>query len=163
MKKLLAFILAAVMTASLCACGSSKGGAEGSTSAKGSSAAGEAVAASDIKVGCIMIGDENEGYTEAHLKAVEEMKKNLGLSDDQVVIKTNIKEDEGCYDAAVDLAEQGCNIVIANSFGHESYILQAAADYPDVQFCHATGYQAKSSGLSNMHNFFTRILSLIHI
>ena len=157
MKKLLAFILAAVMTASLCACGSSKGGAEGSTSAKGSSAAGEAVAASDIKVGCIMIGDENEGYTEAHLKAVEEMKKNLGLSDDQVVIKTNIKEDEGCYDAAVDLAEQGCNIVIANSFGHESYILQAAADYPDVQFCHATGYQAKSSGLSNMHNFFTRI------
>ena len=117
MKKLLAFILAAVMTASLCACGSSKGGAEGSTSAKGSSAAGEAVAASDIKVGCIMIGDENEGYTEAHLKAVEEMKKNLGLSDDQVVIKTNIKEDEGCYDAAVDLAEQGCNIVIANSFG----------------------------------------------
>ena len=153
MKKLLAFILAAVMTASLYACGSSKGGAEGSTSAKGSSAAGEAVAASDIKVGCIMIGDENEGYTEAHLKAVEEMKKNLGLSDDQVVIKTNIKEDEGCYDAAVDLAEQGCNIVIANSFGHESYILQAAADYPDVQFCHATGYQAKSSGLSNMHNF----------
>ena len=124
MKKLLAFILAAVMTASLCACGSSKGGAEGSTSAKGSSAAGEAVAASDIKVGCIMIGDENEGYTEAHLKAVEEMKKNLGLSDDQVVIKTNIKEDEGCYDAAVDLAEQGCNIVIANSFGHESYIIR---------------------------------------
>ena len=157
MKKLLAFILAAVMTASLCACGSSKGGAEGSTSAKGSSAAGEAVAASDIKVGCIMIGDENEGYTEAHLKAVEEMKKNLGLSDDQVVIKTNIKEDEGCYDAAVDLAEQGCNIVIANSFGHESYILQAAADYPDVQFCHATGTQAASSGLSNMHNYFTNI------
>ena len=68
------------------------------------------------------IRDRNEGYTEAHLKAVEEMKKNLGLSDDQVVIKTNIKEDEGCYDAAVDLAEQGCNIVIANSFGHESYI-----------------------------------------
>ena len=135
MKKLLAFILAAVMTASLCACGSSKGGAEGSTSAKGSSAAGEAVAASDIKVGCIMIGDENEGYTEAHLKAVEEMKKNLGLSDDQVVIKTNIKEDEGCYDAAVDLAEQGCNIVIANSFGRmyssvmQQDIRQRAADF----------------------------------
>ena len=109
MKKLLAFILAAVMTASLCACGSSNSGSEGSTSAKGSSAAGKPVAASDVKVGCIMIGDENEGYTEAHLKAVEEMKKNLGLTDDQVVIKTNIKEDEGCYDAAVDLAEQGCN------------------------------------------------------
>ena len=55
------------------------------------------------------------------------------------------------------MAEQGCNIIIANSFGHESYILQAAADYPDVQFCHATGYQAKSSGLANMHNFFTNV------
>ena len=157
MKKLLAFILAAVMTASLCACGSSKGGAEGSTSAKGSSAAGEAVAASDIKVGCIMIGDENEGYTAAHMKGIDEMEEKLGLDDSQVVIKTNIKEDEGCYDAAVDLAEQGCNIVIANSFGHESYIHQAAADYPDVQFCHATGTQAASSGLSNMHNYFTNI------
>ena len=118
---------------------------------------GKGIAKEDLKVGVIYIGDENEGYTEAHLKAVEEMKKNLGLSDDQVVIKTNIKEDEGCYDAAVDLAEQGCNIVIANSFGHESYILQAAADYPDVQFCHATGTQAASSGLSNMHNYFTNI------
>ena len=83
MKKLLAFILVAVMTASLCACGSSKSGSEGSTSAKGGSTAGKAVAASDIKVGCIMIGDENEGYTEAHLKAVEEMKKNLGSYQDQ--------------------------------------------------------------------------------
>mgnify|MGYP000826082231 CR=1 FL=1 len=144
MKKALAIGLATVMAVSMSAPVFAEDGGKG-------------IAKEDLKVGVIYIGDENEGYTEAHLKAVEEMKKNLGLSDDQVVIKTNIKEDEGCYDAAVDLAEQGCNIVIANSFGHESYILQAAADYPDVQFCHATGYQAKSSGLSNMHNFFTRI------
>ena len=126
MKKALAIGLAAVMAVSM----SAPVFAEDE---------GKGIAKEDLKVGVIYIGDENEGYTEAHLKAVEEMKKNLGLSDDQVVIKTNIKEDEGCYDAAVDLAEQGCNIVIANSFGHESYILQAAADYPDVQFCHATG------------------------
>ena len=144
MKKALAIGLAAVMAVSM----SAPVFAEDE---------GKGIAKEDLKVGVIYIGDENEGYTEAHLKAVEEMKKNLGLSDDQVVIKTNIKEDEGCYDAAVDLAEQGCNIVIANSFGHESYILQAAADYPDVQFCHATGTQAASSGLSNMHNYFTNI------
>ena len=144
MKKALAIGLAAVMAVSM----SAPVFAEDE---------GKGIAKEDLKVGVIYIGDENEGYTEAHLKAVEEMKKNLGLSDDQVVIKTNIKEDEGCYDAAVDLAEQGCNIVIANSFGHESYILQAAADYPDVQFCHATGYQAAGSGLANMHNYFTSI------
>ncbi len=158
MKKLLTFMLAAVMTVSLCACGSSNSATESSTAAKSDSAsAGEAVAASDLKVGCILVGDENEGYTEAHLKGIEEMKKSLGLSDDQVIIKTNIKEDESCYDAASDLAAQGCNIIFANSFGHESYMIQAAGEYPDVQFCHATGYQAKSSGLSNMHNYFTNV------
>ena len=96
MKKLLAFILAAVMTASLCACGSSKGGAESSTSAKGSSAAGEAVSASDNKVGCIMIGDENEGYTAAHMTGIDEMEEKLGLDDSLIIEKTLIGEDEGC-------------------------------------------------------------------
>ncbi len=45
----------------------------------------------------------------------------------------------------------------ANSFGHETYILEAAGEYPDVQFCHATGYQAARSGLDNMHNYFTAV------
>lgn len=151
MKKLLAFLLAVTMVISLCACGGSGNSAE---STEGGSAA---VDAGSIKVGAIMVGDENEGYTEAHLKGVQAMKESLGLSDDQVIIKTNIGEDEGCYDAAVDLAEQGCSIIFANSFGHEDYMLQAAGEYPDVQFCHATGYQAASSGLANMHNFFTNV------
>ena len=120
-------------------------------------ATGTGVAKDDLKVGVIYVGDENEGYTEAHMKGIADMKQELGLSDDQVIEKTNIPESEECYDAAVDLANQGCQIVIANSFGHESYMLQAATEYPDVQFCHATGYQAASSGLSNFHNFFTKI------
>ncbi|MCR5032597.1 MAG: BMP family ABC transporter substrate-binding protein [Lachnospiraceae bacterium] len=119
--------------------------------------AAQTEAASDIKVGVIYIGDENEGYTAAHMAGIEAMKAALGLSDDQVIAKTNIGEDENCYDAAVDLADQGCKIVFANSFGHEDYLLRAAAEYPDVQFAHATGYQATSSGLSNMHNYFTAV------
>ena len=85
------------------------------------------------------------------------MKEALGLSDDQIIIKWNIPEDETCKDAAMDLADQGCQIVFANSFGHESYIIEAAKEYPEVQFCHATGFQAASSGLANMHNYFTSI------
>ena len=84
-------------------------------------------------------------------------KEDLGLDDSQVIEKTLIGEDEGCYDAAADLADQGCQIIFANSFGHETYILEAAGEYPDVQFCHATGTQAAASGLSNMHNYFTNI------
>ncbi len=113
--------------------------------------------ASAFKVGVIYIGDENEGYTEAHMKGIAEMKKALGLSDSQVIEKKCIPEDEKAYDAAVDLAEQGCTYIIGTSFGHESYLIQAAKEYPKIQFAHATGYQAAGCGLSNMHNFMPSV------
>ena len=109
---------------------------------------GKGIAKEDLKVGVIYIGDENEGYTAAHMKGIDEMEEKLGLDDSQIIEKTLIGEDEGCYDAAADLADQGCQIIFANSFGHETYILEAAGEYPEVQFCHATGTQAASSGLS---------------
>lgn len=111
----------------------------------------------NIKVGIIYIGDENEGYTAAHMAGIDQMIETLGLSKDQVIAKTNIGEDEAAYDAVVDLAEQGCNIIFANSFGHEDYMIQAAIEFSEVQFCHATGYQAASSSLPNMHNYFTAV------
>ena len=174
MKKFLALVLSVVMVASLAACGNSgtketqapAASGDSETAAESTAAestgetaekVGDGVDAKDLKVGFIFIGDENEGYTAAHYAGAKGMQEALGLSDDQVIIKWNIPEDETCYDAAVDLADQGCNIIFANSFGHESYILQAAAEFPNVQFCHATGYQAAGSGLSNMHNYFTSI------
>ena len=110
-----------------------------------------------FKVGVIYIGDENEGYTEAHMKGIAEMKATLGLSDSQVIEKKGIPEDEKCYDAAIDLAEQGCKYIIGTSFGHESYLIQAAKEYPNLVFAHATGYQAASSGLKNIHNFMPSV------
>ena len=144
MKKALAIGLAAVMAVSM----SAPVFAEDE---------GKGIAKEDLKVGAIYIGDENEGYTAAHMKGIDEMEEKLGLDDSQIIEKTLIGEDEGCYDAAADLADQGCQIIFANSFGHETYILEAAGEYPEVQFCHATGTQAASSGLSNMHNYFTNI------
>lgn len=168
MKKLMALLLTVVMAASLTACGGSetketKGETTpavetGETADAGETeAAGDGVALENLKVGFIFIGDENEGYTAAHYKGAKEMQAALGLSDDQMIVKWTIPEDETCYDAAVDLADQGCQIIFANSFGHESYMMQAAAEFPEVQFCHATGYQAAGSGLANMHNYFTSI------
>ena len=113
--------------------------------------------APSFKVGVIYIGDENEGYTEAHMKGIAEMKKTLGLSDSQVIEKKCIPEDEKAYDAAVDLAEQGCSYIIGTSFGHESYLIQAAKEYPKIVFAHGTGFQAASSGLKNMHNFMPSV------
>ena len=150
MKKFLALLLAAVMALSLVACGNS-GTPSTSSSGSGSSGSG------DFKVGVILIGDENEGYSYAHIEGVEAAKKALGLSDDQVIYKYNVGEDETCHEAAIDLVEQGCNIIFANSFNHESYLLQAAEENPDVMFCHATRYQAATSDLSNFCNYFTNI------
>ncbi len=158
MKKFLAVILSAVMILGVAGCSSSSTDtADDSADEETSEEVTEGISASDIKVGFIHVGDENEGYTYAHYMGSEEMKEALGLSDDQVITKWNIPENEAAYDAAVDLAEQGCNIIFATSFGYEDYILQAAEEYSDVQFCHATGYQAASSELSNMHNYFANI------
>ena len=128
MKKALAMAVAAAMTVSM-------------TSVAPVYAA-DGVAKEDLKIGVIYIGDENEGYTAAHMAGIDEMQEALGLDDSQIIEKTLIGEDEGCFDAAADLADQGCQIIFANSFDHESYILEAAGEYPDVQFCHATGTPA---------------------
>ena len=117
----------------------------------------EGIPADAVKVGFIFIGDENEGYTFAHYDGARAMMEALGLSENQVTIKWLVPETEACYDAAVDLVENGCNIIFANSFGHESYMLQAAAEFPEVEFCHATGTNAAASGLPNMHNYFTAV------
>lgn len=157
MKKTLSVLLAMGLSVSmLVGCGSEK--ETGTENISGTeTATGESMAVSDIKVGIIYIGDENEGYTSAHMAGIDEMMKTLGLTENQVIEKTVVPEDESCYDATVDLAEQGCNIIFGNSFGFETYMMQAAAEYPDIEFCHATGYQAASSGLSNMHNYFTAV------
>lgn len=152
MKKFLAIALSVAMVLGVAGCGS--------TSSKEPAKEENTESAdktSDIKVGFVFIGDENEGYTYAHYLGAQEMQQELGLTDEQIIYKWNIPENEECYDAAVDLAEQGCNIIFSNSFGHEDYIIQAAKEYPDVQFCHATGHKAATSGLSNMHNFFTSV------
>lgn len=148
-KKVLSMLVTLAVTGLMCVgCGS-----EGEVNSLGTLASD----ASQLKVGIIYVGDENEGYTAAHMTGIDEMMKEYGLSEEQVIEKTNISEDESCYDAAADLAESGCDIVFANSFGHEDYLIRAASEYPEVTFCHATGYQAASSELSNIHNYFDNI------
>ncbi|MFR5782797.1 MAG: BMP family ABC transporter substrate-binding protein, partial [Oscillospiraceae bacterium] len=71
-------------------------------------------------------------------------------------MRTNVPEGQECYDAAAELADDGCNIVFADSFGHEDFMIQAAA-VPRVQFCHATGTKAHTEGLDNYHNAFASI------
>ena len=150
MKKFLAVLLALAMVFALAACGSGQQTPE-------STAAASDNGASNIKVGFIFLHDENSTYDLNFMNGAKEAAAALGLSDDQVMMKTNIPEGQECYEAAADLADAGCNIIFADSFGHEDYMIQAAKEYPDVQFCHSTGTKAHTEGLANYHNAFASI------
>ena len=111
----------------------------------------------DFKIGVICLHDENSTYDNNFIKSIKRTQEALGLSDSQVLIKTNIPESSACEDAAKELAENGCKIVFADSFGHEEHMIAAAKAYPDVEFCHATGNRAQTEGLANFHNAFAAI------
>ena len=111
----------------------------------------------DFKIGFIFLHDENSTYDKNFIDAAQSVKTLLGLSDEQVLMKVNIPESNDCYEAAVDLANKGCDVIFADSFGHESFILQAAKEFPSVQFCHATGTMAHTAEQANFHNAFASI------
>ena len=118
----------------------------------------EAVTLETIKLGFIHVSDPSDmGYTYNHDLGTQHMKEALGLKDEQIVNKYNVPEDNACADAIQELLDDGCNIIFGTSFGFENYMLAAAAENPDVEFCHATGFQAAGSGLANMHNYFGKI------
>ena len=161
MKKIVALLMALCMVFALCACGQSA--APAATEAPAADAAAteapvaDATAASDLKVGFIFLHDENSTYDLNFMNGAKEACANLGLSDDQVIFRTNIPEGQECYDAAAELADAGCNVIFADSFGHEDFMIQAAKEFPEVQFCHATGTKAHTEGLANYHNAFASI------
>jgi len=140
MKKTLSLILAVLMllsvTLAFASCGDAK---------------------ADFKVGFIFLHDENSTYDKNFIDAANAACAALGLTADQIVMKTNIPEGSECYDAACELVDDGCDLIFADSFGHEDFMIQAAKENPDVQFCHATGTKAHTEKLANYHNAFASI------
>ena len=110
-----------------------------------------------VKLGVILLHDEDSTYDLNFINGVKEAQEKLGLTEDQVIIKRNIPESNECYEAALDLVDEGCTIIFADSFGHESFIQQAAQEVPNVEFCHATGTNAHVVNLANFHNAFASI------
>ncbi len=117
-------------------------------------AATEAAADDAVKIGVILVHDENTGYDYAHIEGIRTAAAATGVADDQIIWKYNIPEDETCYDTATDLVEQGCTYIFSDSYGHQSYMQQAASENPDVTFVSMTGDTAALSGLENFKNAF---------
>ena len=165
MKKKVVSLLAAMALAvtALAGCGSNDAATTG-TDAAATTASTEAVgttadaagseAVTGVKAGFIFLHDENSTYDLNFLNAAKEACEKLGI---EYMTKTNIPEGQEAYEAACELADAGCNFIFADSFGHEDYIIEAAKEYPDVQFSHATGTKAHTEGLDNFHNAFASI------
>ena len=152
MKKFFALLLSLTMILALSACG----GTKSDDNAKGDETKTDAPAetATDFKVGFITLHDENSTYDLNFINAAKAACEKLGV---EYTLITNVPEGQECYDKAAELADAGCNIIFADSFGHEDYMIQAAKEFPDVQFCHSTGTKAHTEGLDNYHNAFASI------
>ena len=150
MKKFLALIIALVMALSLVACGEQKQPDNPDVPDDGQQTA-------TVKVGFITLHDENSTYDLNFINAAKEAIANLGLTDADYILKTNVAEGQECYETAMNLVDDGCNIIFADSFGHEPYMIDAAKEHPEVQFCHSTGTRAHTEGLANYHNAFASI------
>lgn len=139
MKKLLAIVLALTMTLCLVSTAS-------------------AVTMDEIKIGFVHISDPSDmGYTYNHDLGTQKMIENLGLREDQIINKFNVPETAECDTAVRELVEEGCDIIFCTSFGHGSFMQAIAEEYPEIEFCHATGATAAASGLDNFHNYFGAI------
>ena len=141
MKKLIAVALVLVLALSLVACSSETNNTQGNK---------------DVKIGVILVHDENTGYDEAHINGIKKALENCGIPNDtdHVVWKYNVPEDEKCHDAATELVEAGCTYIFSDSYGHQPYMQQAATENPDVVFASMTGDTAALSGLKNFKNAF---------
>ncbi|MBQ8741376.1 MAG: BMP family ABC transporter substrate-binding protein [Clostridia bacterium] len=143
MKKIIALLLAVAMLFCFAGCGTKDTNSDADA------------AKSDLKVGFIFLHDEQSTYDKNFMDAAKAACDAMGVEYAQ---KTQIPESQKCYDAAVELIEtDGCDIIFADSFGHESFLIDAAKEYPDVEFCHATGTQAHTAGVANFHNAFASI------
>lgn len=143
-KKIIAVLLAVLMVAAAFA----------GCSAKPADNGNDGGSEKTLKMGFIFLHDENSTYDKNFIDAAKAACDEAGV---EMISKTQIDENEACKEAALDLVDQGCDIIFADSFGHEDFMIEAAKANPDVQFLHATGTKAHTEGLKNFHNAFASI------
>ncbi|HQQ39889.1 MAG TPA: BMP family ABC transporter substrate-binding protein [Clostridia bacterium] len=161
MKKIIALLAVVMMVFSLAACQTTTEPAAEVTATPETVEAAEEPAAEApaeepaLKIGVILVHDDNTGYDAAHIEGIKTAAANVGIPDTSIIWKYNIGEDETCYDTAIDLVEQGCTYIFSDSYGHQTHMQQAASENPDVTFVSMTGDGAALSGLPNFKNAFT--------
>ncbi len=154
LKKLLAAVLSsAMLVTALTACSG-----EAAQSGNDNGSATLQYSKEEIKIGVIHIGNPaaGSGYSYAHDLGIQDMQKNLGLEDSQIVRKNDINDtDPTATETAIrECIDEGCNVIFGTSWGYMDTMEALADEFPNVVFSHGTGY--KNNG-KNMNNYFGRI------
>ena len=144
MRKILSLLLVVVMLVGCCAAFASCGGDNGKDP-------------TEVKAALIALHGTSSTYDKNFIEAFKTACQNKGLKEENYTIITDIPEGTKCYDEAANFADEGYDVIFADSFGHEAYMLQAAKEFPDVQFCHATGTKAHTENVENFQNAFASI------
>ena len=102
-----------------------------------------------LTIGFVYDNDETTPYSYNFFLAQKEVQETY-KNDVRVMISSNILDDD-MNEEVKKLAEAGCKIIFTNSYGN---IRDAAAEYPDVQFCQVSGdAYPESEARDNYHTF----------
>ena len=159
MRKHIAVLIALVMALSICGCGSTKSLFPENTGNKQETKTADSTS---LKVGYLLSSDGDAPDTVARVQGIRKMQEETGLSDDQIIVAESVKK-SNCEKKIAELEEKGCEIIFAENPNFESVVEESAKKYPDIQFCQEGGKLAKDSGLSNFHNYDTRIYEAYHV
>lgn len=111
------------------------------------------VANKNVKVGVLYVGNsrDTEGHTYVHEQGIQQMVRNLGLSEEQIIRKNDIDDtDNDAITAAIqNCIDAGCQVIFGTSYGYGDCIERMAAKYPDVLFYHYSGYKSNGKNFWN--------------
>lgn len=144
-----AFLLAFALMAAACGDDDSSttttaasGGDDGTTTTAGSSE-------ETLKIAFVYVGPTSDkGWSWAHEEGAKYVEANMPNVEIQRL--ESIPEGADSQRVFEDLAADGADLVFGTSFGYMDPMLEAAANYPDTVFMHATGYKSSD----NMTNYF---------
>ncbi|MBQ9141331.1 MAG: BMP family ABC transporter substrate-binding protein [Lachnospiraceae bacterium] len=108
------------------------------------------------KVGVLLNGSiDDRSWSQSHYEGLECTAMELNL---EMLYAENAKEAEAA-ELIEQFVEQGCKIIIANSFGFGEAVEEAAAKYPEIYFLHATGVGENK----NLSTYFGRMYQIRYL
>ncbi len=108
-------------------------------------------AGQELLVGFIYVGPPGDaGWTYAHDQGRKYLEEKLPYV--KTIFQESVSEGADAERALNELAQKGCKVIFATSYGFMDSVIQVAPKYPDVVFMHCSGYKRDA----NVGTYFGR-------